>query len=147
MAQLRVLVAEDDPEIGHLLDVVLSGSGHAVTVTADGDAAIEAFDQGAHDLALFDVMLPGSHDGFSLCRHVRRTSDIPVVLLTARSSEADHHAGYAAGADAYVTKPFVPRQLLATLAELAATSADARRARRTRELEKANLLRRLENRF
>lgn len=147
MTKLRVLVAEDDPEIGRLLDVVLTGSGHLVTVTADGDAAVRAFDEGRYDLALFDVMIPGTHDGFELCRHVRGSSDIPVVLLTARSSEDDHHAGYAAGADAYVTKPFIPRELLATLTHLAATSPDARRRHRTGELQKATLLRRLESRF
>lgn len=147
MTKLKVLVAEDDPDIGRLLDIVLSGFGHAVTVTATSDDAVAAFDAGRYDLALFDVMMPGTLDGFQLCRHVRDASDIPVILLTARSTEDDHHKGFAVGADAYVTKPFVPRALLEKVSALAATSADARRRARAAELEKATFLRSLEHRF
>jgi DNA-binding response OmpR family regulator len=148
VATLRVLVAEDDPEIGQLLDIVLSGFGHAVTVTATGDAARAAFEGGRYDVGLFDVMMPGTLDGFGLVEHVRSAgSDLPVILLTARTTEDDHQRGFAAGADAYVTKPFVPRQLLATIDELVAMSPLRRQQRRAEELERASFLRSLEHRF
>lgn len=148
MTRLRVLVAEDDPEIGQLLDIVLSGFGHAVRVTATGDDARAAFDDGSYDVAVFDVMMPGTLDGFGLVEHVRASgSELPIVLLTARTTEDDHQRGFSAGADAYVTKPFVPRQLLATIDELVAMSPVRRHQRRVEELERASFLRSLEHRF
>lgn len=147
MSDLRVLVAEDDPEIGRLLDVVLSGLGHLATITATSDDALATFRAAQFDVAVLDVMMPGSLDGFELCREVRRGFDGVVVLLTARTSEDDHVAGYEAGADAYVTKPFRPRDLASTIAELTATSPTERARRRSEERRKATFLRSLEHRF
>lgn len=147
MNALRVLVAEDDPEIGRLLDVVLSGLGHLATVTATSDDALATFHAGDFDVAVLDVMMPGGLDGFELCRQLRREFGGVIVLLTARTSEDDHVAGYEAGADAYVTKPFRPRDLATTISDLTATSSTERARRRAEERRKATFLRSLEHRF
>ncbi len=147
VAKLRVLVAEDDPGIGRLLDVVMSGFGHQVTVTATSPDAMAAFDAGRFDVAILDVMLPGDEDGFGICRHIRRASPCAIVMLTARSSEGDHLLGYEAGADAYATKPFLPRELHQLVSDLAATPEDVRAKRRAEEQRKATFLRSLEHRF
>src|SRR2546428_6838567 len=105
-----VLVVDDDPIV---LDVVvryLERDGFRTLTAADGEAARAVLERESPSLVVLDVMLPGM-DGLSLCRWIRATSDLPVILLTARGEEADRIVGLELGADDYVTKPFSPRGL------------------------------------
>jgi DNA-binding response OmpR family regulator len=109
----RILIVEDEPSIALALEDDLRHEGHETEVVADGDAAVERGEAGAFDLILLDVMLPG-RDGFEVCRQLRRAGiDTPILLLTARTQEAEKVLGLEAGADDYVTKPYSPRELRA----------------------------------
>ena len=109
----RILIVEDEPSIALALDDDLRREGHETEVASDGDAAVERGTAGAFDLILLDVMLP-KRDGFEVCRELRRARvGIPVILLTARTQEAEKVLGLEAGADDYVTKPYSPRELRA----------------------------------
>ncbi len=109
-----VLVVEDDPGVREVLEVLLSAAGYVVRTAPDGVAGLECLETGEVDLLLLDLMLPGL-DGLEVCRRLRaRDSEIylPVIMLTAMTDEAERRAGFAAGADDYVTKPFAPDELL-----------------------------------
>jgi len=109
----RILIVEDEPSIALALDEDLRREGYETEVATDGDAAVERGAAGAFDLILLDVMLP-KRDGFEVCRELRRGGlDTPIVLLTARTQEAEKVLGLEAGADDYVTKPYSPRELRA----------------------------------
>jgi two-component system response regulator MtrA len=104
---------EDDSSVRETVTLVLERSGFEVTAVADGQAAVaEASRSGAHDLMLLDLMLPRL-SGLDVCREVRRSSSLPIVMLTARADTADVVAGLELGADDYVTKPFEPVELAA----------------------------------
>jgi DNA-binding response OmpR family regulator len=106
----RVLVVDDEPLVREVVARYLEEDGHEVEVVADGDAALARFSQGGHDLVVLDLMLP-STDGLAVLRELRRTSDVPVIVLTARGAEGDRVLGFDLGADDYVVKPFSPREL------------------------------------
>jgi len=107
-----ILVVEDDPAIQKGLCDLLVFNGYAVKGVADGIAGCESALSGQYDLILLDVMLPGM-DGFSICREIRRQRPTqPVIILTAKGSEADVVTGFTAGADDYVSKPFSLRELM-----------------------------------
>ena len=109
----RILIVEDEPSIALALEEDLLHEGYQTEVVGDGHAAVERGGAGAFDLILLDVMLPG-RDGFEVCRELRRAGvDTPIVLLTARTQEAEKVLGLEAGADDYVTKPYSPRELRA----------------------------------
>lgn len=102
----RILVVEDDPELGSLLESGLKGEGHEVTWVENGVDALIAFGQEAPDVAVVDVMLPGM-TGFEVCRRIRETgSQAPAIIITARDAVEDRIFGLDAGADDYVVKPF-----------------------------------------
>ena len=106
-----VLVVEDEPMVRQVVTRYLERDGHRVVTAEDGDAARGLIEREAPSLVLLDVMLPGRTDGLALCRWIRSTSNLPVILLTARVDEADRIVGLELGADDYVTKPFSPREL------------------------------------
>ncbi|SCG51253.1 response regulator transcription factor [Micromonospora humi] len=108
----RILVAEDDRKQSELLRVYLEHEGHHVQVVADGKAALERCRGNPPDLVILDVMMPVV-DGLDVCRILRAESDVPIMLLTARSTEDDMLLGLDLGADDYVTKPYSPRELAA----------------------------------
>jgi DNA-binding response OmpR family regulator len=108
----RILVAEDDRKQSELLRIYLEREGHSVQVVADGTTALERCRGNQPDLVILDVMLPAV-DGLDVCRILRAESDVPIMLLTARSTEEDILLGLDLGADDYVTKPYSPRQLAA----------------------------------
>jgi two-component system response regulator MtrA len=109
----RILLVEDDASVREAVTMVLERSGFEVTAVGDGNAAItEGFRPQAHDLVLLDLMLPGM-SGLDLCREIRRSSGVPIVMLTARADTADVVAGLELGADDYLTKPFEPVELAA----------------------------------
>ena len=108
-----IVVVEDDDEIADLLALYLGRDGYAVERAVDGAGALAAVS--AHDPALvvLDVGLPGDLDGLEVCRRLRGTNTVPVLVLTARGDEVDRVRGFELGADDYVTKPFSPRELVA----------------------------------
>ena len=114
MEQHRILLVEDDATIREMTQLSLERDGFVVDTAADGPAGLEAFRAGSPDLVLLDVMLPGL-DGVSVCRAIRESSVVPVVMLTARTDAVDVVLGLEAGADDYVTKPFEPSVLAARL--------------------------------
>ena len=120
----RILVVEDDERIRASLRLALEEEGHSVDEADSGEAALERLAGGTGaEVVVLDVMLPGI-DGFEVCRSLRRISDVPVIMVTARTDSHDVVAGLEAGADDYVTKPFVPKELSARVRAL------LRRARR-----------------
>ncbi|MEY2444389.1 MAG: hypothetical protein QOE00_969 [Ilumatobacteraceae bacterium] len=108
----RLLVAEDDKKQAELIRRYLEREGHSVLVVHDGRAAIDECRRRRPDLAVLDVMMP-KVDGLDACRVLRADGDMPIILLTARSTEDDILLGLDLGADDYVTKPFSPRELVA----------------------------------
>ncbi|MEO1091594.1 MAG: response regulator [Pseudomonadota bacterium] len=110
----HLLIVDDDREIRQLLQRFLERHGYRVDAVADGSGMAEALAGGAFDLVVLDLMLPGE-DGLTLCRELRRTSALPVIMLTALGDEADRIVGLEVGADDYLPKPFNPRELLARI--------------------------------
>ena len=108
----RILVVDDDVALAEMIGIVLEAEGFSVTDVYDGAKALDEFHTVAPDLVLLDLMLPGI-DGIEIARQIRRESDVPIVMLTARSDTADVVAGLEAGADDYVPKPFKPKELVA----------------------------------
>jgi DNA-binding response OmpR family regulator len=112
--QTRILVADDEPDIRDLLTFKLERAGYTVQAVGSGIQALAAIQEDPPDLAVLDYMLPGL-SGMDVLRKIRddeRTSGVRVILLTARARDADVDAGFATGADDYITKPFSPRELL-----------------------------------
>jgi DNA-binding response OmpR family regulator len=110
-AMTTVLVVDDEPMVRDVVSRYLERDGHHVLTAADGESARGLIEREPPSLVLLDVMLPGRTDGLELCRWIRSTSDLPVILLTARVEETDRIVGLELGADDYVTKPFSPREL------------------------------------
>ena len=107
-----ILLVEDDASVREAVTMALEGDGHRVSTAAAGDEAIERWRQVRPDLVLLDVMLPVM-DGFEVCRRIRATDQVPIILLTAKADPIDVVVGLESGADDYVTKPFETRVLLA----------------------------------
>jgi DNA-binding response OmpR family regulator len=112
-----VLTVEDDERIRSAVKLALEDEGWTVDEAESGEAAIELFNRNAPDVVLIDIMLPGI-DGFELCRTLRRTSAVPIVMVTARNDTHDIVAGLEAGADDYLTKPFAAKELSARIRAL-----------------------------
>lgn len=110
----HLLIVDDDQEIRELLQEYLHNSGFRVSTAEDGAGMWQVLDTSHIDLVVLDIMLPGD-DGLSLCRQLRATSSIPVIMLTALGDDTDRIIGLELGADDYVTKPFNPRELLARI--------------------------------
>ena len=108
----RILVVDDDLALAEMIGIVLGSEGFDVATCSDGAQALDVFQQENPDLILLDVMLPGM-DGIEICTRIRKASDVPIVMLTARTDTADVVAGLEAGADDYVPKPFKPKELVA----------------------------------
>jgi two-component system alkaline phosphatase synthesis response regulator PhoP len=108
----KILVVDDEPQIGKVLKAYLERAGYQVVVEVDGQAAIEVFQHEKPDFMILDLNLPGM-DGLDICKAVRRVSDIPILILTARVEEVDRLIGLELGADDYVVKPFSPREIVA----------------------------------
>jgi DNA-binding response OmpR family regulator len=114
MARRRVLLVDDDRNIVQLVRMYLEKDGYQVEVGHDGEQALDQVRSFKPDLIVLDLMLPGV-DGLEICKRVRWESDVPIIMLTARTTETDKLFGLDLGADDYVTKPFSPRELLARI--------------------------------
>ena len=108
----RILVVDDDEALAEMIGIVLRNDGFDPVFCADGAQALEVFRSSKPDLVLLDLMLPGM-DGIEVCRQIRAESDLPIVMLTAKSDTADVVRGLESGADDYVPKPFKPAELVA----------------------------------
>ncbi len=122
---IRILTVEDDERIRTAVKLALQDEGWTVAEAENGEQALATFAQAPADVVLIDIMLPDI-DGFEVCRAIRRTSDVPIVMVTARDDTHDVVAGLEAGADDYLTKPFAPKELSARIRALLrrARSAD-----------------------
>jgi two-component system, OmpR family, KDP operon response regulator KdpE len=114
MSAGRILVVDDDPQIRRVLKVSLCGQGFEVDDAKSGDAALETLRDARFDLVLLDINMPGM-SGLEVCRAIRSTSEIAIIMLTVRDDEAVTVAALDAGADDYVTKPFKPSELSARI--------------------------------
>lgn len=122
--ETRVLTVEDDNAIRTVVKFALEDEGWVVLEAGNGEDALEIFNAQGADCVLIDIMLPGMN-GFEVCRSIRRSTDVPIIMVTARSDTHDVVAGLEAGADDYLTKPFEPKELSARIRAL------LRRARST----------------
>jgi two-component system response regulator RegX3 len=114
MTDSRILVVEDEPSFAEALRVGLGAQGFEVVTVEDGGEALKRFDEIAPDLVLLDVMLP-TMSGVDVCRELRNRSDVPIIMVTAKSEEIDAVVGLEVGADDYVTKPYRLRELVARI--------------------------------
>jgi two-component system response regulator MtrA len=110
----KVLVVDDDRALGEMLSLVLAAEGWTAQVVRTGDQVLPAFNDFKPDVVLLDWMLPGA-DGVTVCRQIRATSGVPIIMLTARSDTRDVVVGLEAGADDYITKPFKNAELIARI--------------------------------
>jgi DNA-binding response OmpR family regulator len=109
--QFRILIVEDHADISDIVKKYFEREGYEAEIAADGFEALEKFAAQRFDLVLLDIMMPGI-DGFEVLREIRASSDVPVIMLTAKQEEVDRLKGFDQGADDYVVKPFSPRELV-----------------------------------
>jgi two-component system response regulator RegX3 len=110
----KVLVVEDEQSLREALVFFLEKEGHEVSVAVDGEEAIRVFENTGADIILLDLMLP-KIDGNQVCKQIRQSSNVPIIMLTAKDSEIDKIVGLEIGADDYITKPYSTRELLARI--------------------------------
>jgi len=113
-AATKILLVDDDPNIAQLVNLYLTREGYDVCMAARGDDALKMFHAEAPSLVLLDIMLPGM-DGWQVCREIRKVSNIPIIMLTAKDETFDKVLGLELGADDYVAKPFDTKELLARI--------------------------------
>lgn len=109
---MKILIVEDERAIAEVEKAYMERDGYSADIAGDGKKALELFSQGGYDLVLLDLMLPGM-SGVEICKEIRRTSQLPIIMVTARSGEEDVVEGLDAGASDYVVKPFSPKVLMA----------------------------------
>ena len=112
MAFKKILIVEDEERMRRLIGDYLKREGFKIIEAEDGKRALEFFKSENIDLIILDIMLP-EYDGWTVCREIRKSSKVPIIMLTARSEESDELFGFELGADEYVTKPFSPKILVA----------------------------------
>jgi len=145
----KILVVDDESVTRKLVSVAFEKLGHSVTTADGGDDALEQLSKSLPDLMILDVMMPGM-DGWEVLRLLRKTgmrAKIKVILLTGNGKESDFLRAWKLGADEYVTKPFEVDELVDASTETLSMSHDDLQQRRAQELEKANLLSRIESAF
>lgn len=123
----RILVIDDEPMVMEVVERYLRHEGFEVAGASDGEAALRLADSWAPDLLVLDLMLPAI-DGLEVCRRLRRSSSIPIIMLTAKGEEADRIVGLELGADDYIVKPFSPRELVARVKSVLRRVNEARPA-------------------
>ncbi|SHL01231.1 response regulator transcription factor [Desulforamulus aeronauticus] len=114
MSQLRVLVVDDEDKIRQVIGIYLNNEGYLVEEAADGEEALRKFRDQSWDVIILDVMMP-KLDGVTVCQEIRKVSQVPIIMLTAKNDEVDRILGLEFGADDYMGKPFSPRELVARI--------------------------------
>lgn len=120
----KILVVDDDPELRQLLHEYFGGWGYSVLLASDGVQMWEQLGKQSVDLVILDLMLPGE-DGLALCRNLRTKSSLPILMLTASGDEVNRIIGLEMGADDYIHKPFIPRELLARVKNILRRSGES----------------------
>ncbi len=120
--QQKILVVDDDPNIAQLIRLYLEKEGYQVTVEGRGDSAVSAFQKDPPHLIILDIMLPGM-DGWQVCRTIRQSSNVPIIMLSAKDETFDKVLGLELGADDYITKPFEGKELAARVKAVLRRSA------------------------
>ena len=134
---VKILLVDDDAELSALMKEFFGSHGMDVDTAPDGAQGLSRAVEDRHDLVLLDVMMP-KLDGFEVLRQIRRRSKVPVIMLTARTSQADRIAGLEGGADDYLPKPFGPEELLARVRAVMRRSANGREAQTEDPVVEAN---------
>lgn len=124
MAKQKILVIDDEENVCELVSLYFGKAGYEVVCAADGVEGLDTLREQRPDIVILDLMLPGI-DGVDVCKEIRKTSNVPLIMLTARVDEVDRVLGLEIGADDYVTKPFSPRELLARVKAVLRRSAYA----------------------
>ncbi len=117
MDKIKILIADDEEGIRNIIREYMSLEDYQLTEAVDGAAALNYFKNETYDLIILDVMMP-KIDGWTVCREIRKTSKVPIIMLTARGEEYDKLFGFELGVDDYVVKPFSPRELMARIKAL-----------------------------
>jgi len=112
MRDINILIADDDKEIAELIAIHLKEEGYGVTKVSDGQEAIDAIESQIYDLVILDIMMP-KMDGYEVINHIRQKHNMPIIFLSAKTSDFDKVQGLIIGADDYMTKPFTPIELVA----------------------------------
>jgi two-component system, OmpR family, alkaline phosphatase synthesis response regulator PhoP len=145
----RILIAEDNAEIRTLVSGILVEEGHKVGVANNGQQALDMILADAPDVLVLDIMMP-QMDGYTVLKEIKSAGTregMKILVLTAKTSETDWVRGYKLGADAYLTKPFDTDELVNGIEDLLGMTKEQLRVRREQELDKAQLLSRLESMF
>jgi two-component system OmpR family response regulator len=133
-----ILVVDDDPHIRDVVRFAFEKSGMAISIAQDGQEALRKFDRNVHDLIVLDIGMP-EMDGLEVCRQIRKTSDTPILFLSARDEEIDRVLGLEIGGDDYVTKPFSPRELVARVNAILRRTRTSPAPAATREMNHGGL--------
>lgn len=145
----RILIAEDNAEIRTLVSSILVEEGHKVGVAQNGQQALDMMTDDPPDLLVLDIMMP-QMDGYTVLKELKSSGikeTMKILILTAKTSESDWVRGYKLGADSYLTKPFDTDELINGIEDLLSSTKEQLRVRREAELDKAQLLSRLESIF
>ena len=134
----KILVADDDPNVHQSLNAYFRREGYQMISAYDGDQAVQYARLQRPDLVILDIMMPGM-DGLMVCREIRKSSNVPIIMLTAKGDEFDKLLGLEMGADDYITKPFSPREVLARIKAVLRRMHEMRDAEKTARLVVANL--------
>jgi DNA-binding response OmpR family regulator len=134
-----VLVVEDESSIASFVALYLKNAGYAVRTAATGSEALSQFQASPPALIVLDLMLPDI-DGIEVCRRIRKSSDVPILMLTARDEDVDKIIGLEVGADDYLTKPFNPRELVARVKSILRRASPERRQVESKQLRHGTLL-------
>jgi two-component system alkaline phosphatase synthesis response regulator PhoP len=138
-AAQSVLVVEDESSIASFVALYLKNAGYTVRTAATGNEALAQFQASTPGLIVLDLMLPDI-DGIEVCRRIRKTSDVPILMLTARDEDVDKIIGLEVGADDYLTKPFNPRELVARVKSILRRASPERRQVESKQLRHGDLL-------
>jgi DNA-binding response OmpR family regulator len=138
-ATQSVLVVEDESSIASFVALYLKNAGYTVRTAATGNEALAQFQASPPRLIVLDLMLPDI-DGIEICRRIRKTSDVPILMLTARDEDVDKIIGLEVGADDYLTKPFNPRELVARVKSILRRASPERRQIESKQLRHGQLL-------
>ncbi|MHB8156374.1 MAG: response regulator [Desulfocucumaceae bacterium] len=133
MSEINILIIDDEAKIRELIAAYLQKEGFGIEEAGNGAEALEKVNRAKFDAIIMDLMMPGM-DGLDLCREIRKTSEVPIIMLTARGDEIDRILGLELGADDYMVKPFSPRELVARI------KAVLRRVKKGEQQERENSL-------